>query len=99
MFRFNRRKGARLSSNPRRDRESRAERRGFARPSFALERLEPRHLLAASVVIGDASLLEGNAGTANMSFAVTRSGDLAPELTVGYITVDGTAKSGADYVA
>ena len=42
---------------------------------------------------------EGDFGTTNMLFVVTRSGDLPPAVQVNYTTVNGTAIAGTDYVA
>ena len=51
------------------------------------------------VTIGDTSVVEGNAGTATMTFTVTRSGGTGA-FDVGYATADGTATvAGSDYVA
>jgi hypothetical protein len=69
------------------------------RRSPRVEELEPRLLLASSLRISDASLVEGNSGQSNMLFTVTRSGDLSTALAVTYATADGTATAGSDYVA
>ncbi len=50
------------------------------------------------VAIGNASVLEGNDGTATLTFTVTRSGGTGA-FDVGYATADGTATAGSDYVA
>src|SRR5262249_6757593 len=42
---------------------------------------------------------EGDSGTVDMVFTVTRSGDLAPAVSVDYATRDGTAMAGVDYQA
>ncbi len=66
----------------------------------AIEALERRVLLAGTLSVADASLLEGDSGTSNMIFIVTRSGaDISAPLDVNYQTIDGTAKAGIDYVA
>lgn len=52
---------------------------------------------ANSLSVSDAGLLEGNSGTADMVFTVTRTGDLSATLTVNYATADGTALAGIDY--
>ncbi len=50
--------------------------------------------------ISDGSVVEpGPSGTANLIFTVTRTGNTASQVTVGYTTVDGTAKAGRDYQA
>jgi hypothetical protein len=50
-----------------------------------------------TVSVGDASVVEGNDGTAALTFTVTRTGTAAA--TVNYATADGTATAGSDYVA
>ena len=42
-------------------------------------------------------MIEGDAGTANMTFTVTASAVSAKTMTVSYATADGTATSPADY--
>ncbi|HYH69206.1 MAG TPA: FG-GAP-like repeat-containing protein, partial [Urbifossiella sp.] len=64
-----------------------------------LEVMEDRLTPAVSLAVGDAALAEGDSGTSNLVFVVTRSGDLTPALTVQYQTVDGTAQAGLDYQA
>ncbi|HSP17211.1 MAG TPA: ELWxxDGT repeat protein [Thermoanaerobaculia bacterium] len=49
--------------------------------------------------IDDARVLEGNTGTTQLHFKVTRSGDLSQASSVAFVTSDGTATAGADYVA
>lgn len=50
--------------------------------------------------IDDASVIEGNAGTANLVFNVTRSGDLAAAANVNWNTQNGSATAASgDYVA
>jgi hypothetical protein len=73
-----------------------------ARP--AVEALEDR--LAPAVTLSISNPLpfpEGDSGTSNMVFVVTRSGDLSPAVQVNYTTQDGTepngARAGIDYVA
>jgi hypothetical protein len=46
-----------------------------------------------------APFAEGDSGTTNLLFMVTRSGDTAPALTVNYATQNGTALAGTDYTA
>lgn len=62
-----------------------------------LEGLEPRDLPANTLSIGDAVLVEGNSGSANMVFTLTRTGDTTTDWTVDYHTVAGTAVAGSDY--
>ena len=52
-----------------------------------------------NVSIANSSVTEGNAGTSNMSFAVTLSKTSTSPITVNYVTSNGTATAGADYVA
>ena len=52
-------------------------------PSYFAEALESRMLLAAGTIsISDASVLEGQSGTMNMNFTVTRTGDLTTSITL-----------------
>jgi aryl-phospho-beta-D-glucosidase BglC (GH1 family) len=51
------------------------------------------------VSVGDASVLEGASGTANLSFAVTLSAASSAPVTVNYATANGTATAGSDYTA
>jgi Ca2+-binding RTX toxin-like protein len=70
------------------------------RTRLGIELLEGRQLLVASLTINDVSILEGNTGTSNLNFTVTRSGDdTLSAVTVGYATADGTATAGSDYTA
>ncbi len=52
---------------------------------------------APSLSINDVALVEGNAGTSNMTFTVTLSAASGKTITVDYATADGTATSPADY--
>ena len=52
-----------------------------------------------SVSIDDVSVAEGNAGLAGAVFTVTLSEPASEDVTVNYVTADGTASAGADYVA
>jgi FG-GAP-like repeat/SdrD B-like domain/Domain of unknown function (DUF4214)/Calx-beta domain/FG-GAP repeat len=48
--------------------------------------------------IANSSAIEpGPAGTVNMDFTVTRTGDLTSQITVGYTTVAGTAQPATDF--
>lgn len=49
--------------------------------------------------IGDVWVTEGNAGTANAAFTITRSGATGGVSTVKYKTTNGTATAGSDYTA
>ena len=72
-------------------------RRAKQRP--AVESLEDRRLLAVSLAIADAAVIEGNSGTRNLVFTVTRSGDTKPVVTATYTTRNGSAVAGTDYTA
>jgi aryl-phospho-beta-D-glucosidase BglC (GH1 family)/ribosomal protein L35AE/L33A len=52
-----------------------------------------------SISIGNATLTEGNSGTANMVFTVTLSQASTSAVTVRYATANGTAIAGSDYNA
>jgi hypothetical protein len=70
------------------------------RPISRLEALEDRLTPTVTLSIADpVPLTEGDTGSTNMVFTVTRSGDTGPSLTVQYQTVDGTAHAGTDYTA
>jgi hypothetical protein len=49
--------------------------------------------------IGNATVAEGNAGTAAATFTVTLSAAAAVTTSVQYATADGTAAAGSDYAA
>src|SRR5262245_37666793 len=68
-------------------------------PRLKLEALERRDLPANTLSIGDATLVEGNSGSANMVFTLTRTGDMTTDWTVNYHTVAGTAVAGSDFTA
>ena len=53
---------------------------------------------ATRITIGDVSIAEGDAGTSVLTFTVTRS-DADGAFTVDYLTGDGSATAGSDYVA
>ncbi len=52
-----------------------------------------------AISIADASVAEGNSGTANLTFAVTLSSAGLNPVTVSYATGGGTATAGTDYQA
>jgi Ca2+-binding RTX toxin-like protein len=52
-----------------------------------------------SLSVGDASVVEGQSGTANLVFTVTLSGRILHTVEVSYATVDGTALASSDYTA
>lgn len=49
--------------------------------------------------VGDATVVEGSAGTTQLMFMVTLSAPSTTPVTVAYGTADGTAHAGADYAA
>lgn len=51
------------------------------------------------VSIADGTTLEGNSGTANLNVPVSLTGASAFDISVDYVTADGTATSGSDYQA
>jgi Calx-beta domain len=53
------------------------------------------------VQAGNAKATEGNSGTTSMTFPVTIGGGYTPDvpITVAYLTRDGTAVAGSDYIA
>ena len=51
-----------------------------------------------TIIIGDASIAEGNSGSSTLNFTVTRS-DLLGAFTVDFATSSGTATSGSDFTA
>ena len=53
----------------------------------------------AGLSIADASVVEGNSGTRNLSFVVSLSPAATTPVTVAYATANGTATAGSDYVA
>ncbi|BAQ63251.1 Calx-beta domain-containing protein [Geminocystis sp. NIES-3709] len=52
-----------------------------------------------NLAINDVTITEGNSGTKNAVFTVTRTGTATNAITVNYSTANGTAKAGSDYVA
>jgi hypothetical protein len=58
-----------------------------------------RGLPKSSASIGDASGLEGNAGTTTLSFEVTLTAASRQTISVAYETADGTAAAAGDYAA
>jgi arylsulfatase A-like enzyme len=53
----------------------------------------------ASLSVGDVSLLEGNAGFTQASFAISLSDASADPVSVTFTTIDGTAVAGSDYTS
>src|SRR5262249_37521420 len=62
--------------------------------SFTFDVVSP----VGSISINDVSITEGNSGTKNATFTVTRTGG-SGAFSVNYTTAPGTATSGTDYVA
>jgi uncharacterized repeat protein (TIGR01451 family)/CSLREA domain-containing protein len=54
---------------------------------------------APQISISDAQVIEGNSGTATLTFIVTVSAISSSTVTVNYATADQTATAGSDYVA
>jgi len=54
--------------------------------------------LAPMITVGSVSYAEGNSGTINMNFTVTALAVSGAPIIVDYVTSDGTATSGSDYV-
>ena len=52
-----------------------------------------------TLAIGDASISEGDSGSAQLSFTVTLSQAATGPVTVNYATANGTATAGSDYTA
>ncbi|HEV2778292.1 MAG TPA: Calx-beta domain-containing protein [Actinophytocola sp.] len=53
----------------------------------------------ARLSIGDVSVIEGDSGTTEATFTVTRAGAATGPITVDYATADGTAAAPGDYTA
>ncbi|MFM2062782.1 MAG: hypothetical protein RLZZ507_2452 [Cyanobacteriota bacterium] len=49
--------------------------------------------------INDVSITEGNSGTRNLVFTVTRSGAASQPITVNFTTANGTATAGSDFTS
>jgi len=60
---------------------------------------EPPPPTTATLSIGDASVVEGNRGSSELRFTVTRSGASGGAVSVSWITFDGTAQAKSDYTA
>ncbi|NJN60340.1 MAG: hypothetical protein HC795_01305 [Coleofasciculaceae cyanobacterium RL_1_1] len=59
----------------------------------------PGSTLPPSLTIADRSINEGNAGTQDLTFTVTRSNDTRGSATVDFAIADGSARAGQDYTA
>ena len=53
----------------------------------------------ADISVSDAAIAEGNDGNTNLEFVVSLSNGLEEEVTVDYLTSDGLAVAGEDYIA
>ena len=93
----------RKSTKSNQPKEYRNSRRGGRPAGYrfrpTLELLENRQLLTVSVSVSNSVLMEGDSGTSNMLFVVSRSGATNTDLKVDYQTVDGSAVAGIDYTA
>jgi hypothetical protein len=56
-------------------------------------------LATTSIAIDNPSITEGDTGTSQVTFTLTRVGDNSGDVTVHWSTADGTAAAGSDYVA
>jgi hypothetical protein len=56
-------------------------------------------LATTSISISDPAIIEGNSGTSQMVFTVTRYGDDTGNVTLNWSTANGTATAGSDFVA
>ncbi len=66
---------------------------------LSVEPLESRDVPTATLWVGGATVLEGNAGTRNAAVAVTLSQPQGGSVTVNFSTADATAAAGSDYAA
>ncbi len=51
------------------------------------------------VSVGDVQLVEGNSGSTQVQFTITRSGNAGAPISLTYATANGTATAGSDYTA
>jgi uncharacterized protein (DUF736 family) len=63
---------------------------------LSVEALDDR-VVPAALSVGDAVILEGNAGTQYALVSVTLDAPSKQTVSVNYATADGTATAGADY--
>jgi len=63
-----------------------------------IEPLEAR-IAPATLTLSDARVVEGDSGTATLTFTATLSAALQTNVTFDLATHDGTALAGSDYVA
>jgi len=52
-----------------------------------------------TITINDVAIAEGDSGSTNLIFTVTRSGDDTDAISVDYVTADGTANTPDDYLS
>ena len=73
----------------------------FDRVAFAQGTIKNDDVAPATskLAINDASKSEGDSGTSNLTFTVTRSGSTTGKSTVKYATANGSASSSSDYTA
>jgi hypothetical protein len=67
--------------------------------NLAVENLEDRCVPAASISIGDVTIVEGNSGTQVAAVQVTVSQPHGNNVTVNFNTVNGSATAGSDFTA
>jgi large repetitive protein len=65
---------------------------------LAVEALDDRIVPAAMLMIGDATVFEGNAGTHTVAVTVSLTEPHGNNVSVNYATADRTATAGSDYV-
>lgn len=59
----------------------------------------PLSALDIGLSISDATIVEGDSGTSNLTFTVSSSASAGSNITFNYATADGTAVAGSDYTA
>jgi len=62
-----------------------------------IDPLNPLDPVLPTLAIEDLTITEGNSGTKNATFTVTRTGTSTQPITVNYSTANGTATAGNDY--
>ncbi len=75
---------------------------GYARISGSnvdIGAFELQNVVLPTLKINDVTITEGNSGTKNATFTVTRTGTATSQITVDYATANGTATAGSDYTA
>jgi len=76
-----------------------ASQRRPASTRISMEALEDRSLLAATLSVGDVTMMEGTSGVQYAAVPVTLTEPLKKTFTVSYKTSDSTAVAGSDYKA